>query len=282
MAIFRSTSAAQSLLDASPLRFELKEGKSEWTLIDSDLSAFDQAEKNRQKEEWIAFEEEQQRRYEKAAQEQEDVDIVNDDISSAASIDSHSSKATRGETSFPVKDGSTRWGATFGSEKSTPNAPAPSPSPSPSPPKARPPPTFTPNPLPPTPMNPFAEAPFPPPEALPLPSTSPQRRELHLSISRSFTNHDAYIKRQGYYGDFKLNRKTIMAEDLENRVPLEGMLDVSLSKEEVPLRIRIRKQEKQVQKSISLREMWEQGRRERSESTVQHSDNHIGKAKEEM
>ena len=57
--------------------------------------------------------------------------------------------------------------------------------------------------------------------------------------------------------------KTIMAEDLENRVPLAGMVDVSLSKEEVPLRIRIKRQEKQAQRIISLREMWEEGRRER-------------------
>ena len=58
-----------------------------------------------------------------------------------------------------------------------------------------------------------------------------------------------------------------MAEDLEDRVPLDGMVDVSLNKEEVPLRIRIKNQEKQVQKNIPLREMWEEGQREREADT---------------
>ena len=273
MAIFKSTNSAQNLLDASPLRFELQEGTTEWTPIESDLSALDLAEKNREKEEWIAFEEEQQRRNQKEEQEQEDEDIINDEIPSTHSIDSQPSKPVVGETSFPVKGGTTRWGTTFGSanarQKNVASSapPPPPPPPPPTPLKARSPSTFTPNPLP-TPANPFAEAPLPHSDALSNPPTSSQRRELHLSISRSHTNHEAYIKRQGYYGDFKLNTRTIMAEDLENRVPLEGMVDVSLSKEEVPLRIRIRKQEKQAQKTISLREMWEEGRRERGESTL--------------
>lgn len=59
-----------------------------------------------------------------------------------------------------------------------------------------------------------------------------------------------------------------MAEDLEDRVPLEGMVDVSLSKAEVPLRIRIKKQEKQTQRRVSLREMWEEGRRDREAGTL--------------
>ena len=245
----------------------MQEGKREWTPIESDLSALELAEKNRENEEWIAFEEEQQRRNEKVEQEKEDNDIINDDIFSTQNITSPPSEAVASETSFPVKGGSTKWGATFGSASSGQESITPSPPPS-APFKVRPPPTVTPNPLSPTPTNPFAEAPFPPADAPPVPPTSPQRRELYLSISRSFTNHEAYIKRQGYYGDFKLNTKTIMAEDLENRVPLAGMVDVSLSKEEVPLRIRIRKQEKQAQKRISLREMWEEGRRERGESTL--------------
>lgn len=58
-----------------------------------------------------------------------------------------------------------------------------------------------------------------------------------------------------------------MAEDLEDRVPLEGMVDVSLSKAEVPLRIRIKKREKQAQRNVSLWELWEEGRRDREGGT---------------
>ena len=239
-----------------------------WTPIASDSSALDVAEKNREKEEWIAFEEEQQRLNRKPEQEQEDEGRVSRDVSSAEVVDSQLSTPVVRETSFPVKGGSTRWGTTFASVKSGQNAITPSSPPPPSPPKAPPPPTFAPNPLPPSPTNPFAEAPFPPPsEPSDLPAP-PQRRELHLSISRSYINHQAYMERQGYYGAFRPNTKTIMAEDLEYRVPLAGMVDVSLSKEEVPLRIRKRKQEKHAQRRTSLREMWEEGRSERDSSTV--------------
>ena len=268
MAIFQSTSSAQNLLDASPLRFELQEGRSEWKLIASDSSALDVTEKNWEKEEWVVFEEEQQRLNRKQETEQKDEESTSDKIISVKGVGLQSSTSIAGETPFPIKGGNTRWGTTFASAKLEQSTFTPSSSPPPSPPRAPPPPTFAPNPLPPNPTNTFADAPCPPPsESSDLPA-SQQRRELHLSISRSYTNHQAYIKRQGYYGGFRPNTKTIMAEDLEYRVPLAGMVDVSLSKEEVPLRIRKRKQEKQAQRRTSLREMWEEGRRERAGSTV--------------
>lgn len=254
-------------MDASPLRFELQEGKTEWTPVPSDLSALDVAEKNREKEEWIAFEEEQQRKMQKEDLEQGDEDNLRFDIPGVSTVEARTSKPVAETTSFPSKGSSSRWGTTFASSKSAQNTITSSP-PSPPPLKASSPPTFTPNPLPPHPLNPSTETPLPPPNASLNPPTDPPRRELQLNISRSFTNHEAYIKRQGYYGGFTPNRKTIMAEDLEDRVPLEGMVDVSLSKAEVPLRIRIKKQEKQTQRRVSLREMWEEGRRDREAGTL--------------
>ncbi len=228
--------------------------------VTSDLSALDVAEKNREKEDWIAFEKEQQRKVQKDEQEPEDEDDISDDVSSAKDVDPLLSKPVTENTSLSAQGSSTRWGTTFASAKSAQTTFASFPRPSA---KAPSPPTFTPNPLPPNSTTPFAEAPFPAPNVSPDPPTPMRRRELQLSISRSFTNHQAYIKRQGYYGGFIPNKKTIMAEDLEDRVPLEGMVDVSLSKAETPLRVRIKRQEKQAQRSISLRDMWEEGRRAR-------------------
>ena len=70
-------------------------------------------------------------------------------------------------------------------------------------------------------------------------------------------NSQAYIERQGYYTDFVPDRKSIMAEDLEGRVPLEGLFDCRIKKEEVPLRIRNKRKEKGIREVFSLKALWD-------------------------
>ncbi|KAL8731956.1 MAG: hypothetical protein Q9166_003088 [cf. Caloplaca sp. 2 TL-2023] len=89
-------------------------------------------------------------------------------------------------------------------------------------------------------------------------------REFQLTVVKSFFNHQAYIERQAYYAGFNPDMKTIMAEDLRGRVPLEGLLDCSLKKGDVPLRIRLKRKERN-RSQISLRELWETGKKERGE-----------------
>lgn len=95
-------------------------------------------------------------------------------------------------------------------------------------------------------------------------NTSAIIQEFQLTVVKSFFNHQAYIERQAYYAGFNPNMKTIMAEDLKGRVPLEGYLDCSLNKGDVPLRIRLKKKE-QTRSHISLKELWKAGKRERGE-----------------
>lgn len=92
----------------------------------------------------------------------------------------------------------------------------------------------------------------------------PPVREFELSVEQSIFNHQAYIERQNYYAGFNPDPKTIMAEDLKGRVPLEGYLDCSLKKPDVPLRIRLRRQEAAMP-HVSLMELWEKGKKERGE-----------------
>lgn len=86
-------------------------------------------------------------------------------------------------------------------------------------------------------------------------------REFQLTIKRSVLNHQAYIQRQYYYGGFRLDDKSIMSEDLSGRVPAKGMVDCRFDKGEMPLRVRMKREEGA--KRASLRKVWEQGRRER-------------------
>lgn len=117
----------------------------------------------------------------------------------------------------------------------------------------------------------------PPPTGHPIsPPTSTPRisplesetelREFRLQISYSQGNHQEYIKRQAYYGGFKLDTSSIMAEDLEGRVPLEGMVDCAINKPEVPLWVRDMRRDKNEKVGMgSLRKIWEEGRRSRGE-----------------
>lgn len=116
------------------------------------------------------------------------------------------------------------------------------------------------------------ESPSPEPEIAPPPPKNTQshshhelqQREFQLTISRSHLNHQAYIERQAYYGSFNPDMRSIMAEDLESRVPLKGLADCKLGKEEVPLRIRQRRKEKDAERGwVGLKELWEIGRREK-------------------
>ena len=151
------------------------------------------------------------------------------------------------------------WGTTFSSARPSSNPP-PEPLPAPH--------GFTPSP---------SSTPVPPsPLSFPLPSSSiaipsqvddppsPQR-EVQIHVSPSSLNHQAYISRQGYYSSFRVSNKSIMAEDLEQRVPVYGMVDLRLDKEETPIRIRVKRDEAGNGKALPrLRELWENGMRKRN------------------
>ena len=87
-----------------------------------------------------------------------------------------------------------------------------------------------------------------------------QYRDFELKITQSDTNHQAYIERQGYYGPFTPDKKTIMAKDLMGRVPLEGLLDCDITKPEVPLRMRIKRTENGTFTPFSLKALYEKNK----------------------
>ena len=89
-------------------------------------------------------------------------------------------------------------------------------------------------------------------------------RETQLLISPSTLNHASYIARQGYYSRYQPRFKTVMAADLQHRVPLEGMADLRIGKEEIPLRVRQKNEERERERArMTLRDLWEEGMREK-------------------
>ena len=115
-----------------------------------------------------------------------------------------------------------------------------------------------------------ADLPSPPSSVHPqtLASTHFPPREFHLTIERSFLNHHAYIQRQHYYAGFELDVKSLMGDDLRERVPVPGMADCQLEMPEAPLRVRMKRMKKEEEEEeevgVGLRRLWEEGERERN------------------
>ena len=95
----------------------------------------------------------------------------------------------------------------------------------------------------------------------PQPQSQPHR-EFHLTITQSNMDHGKYIERQGYYAGFNPDNQTIMAEDLEARVPLIGLTDCQIRRMEAPARVVAKWRDKAAQRTTTLQEMWEKGRKE--------------------
>lgn len=98
--------------------------------------------------------------------------------------------------------------------------------------------------------------------------SSPQSqppREYQLTITQSNMDHGKYIERQGYYAGFNPDNKSMMAEDLEGRVPLAGLVDCQIRRTEAPARVVAKWREKAAQRTMTLKEIWENGKKERGE-----------------
>ncbi|MCJ1347984.1 hypothetical protein MMC31_006214 [Peltigera leucophlebia] len=236
IAIYQNPSSAKALIDASPLTFELEVGKigsaSATTHPDLNATITDVAD-----DESLEQGEEHRTKF-----------------------DSHTSETVTEAVSSPRKSSIDKLAAAF--------APVAEPIPecnlpSQTSPRDQAPHIPAPNSPPPT------DHSIPPrsstPETSPLESGT-EFREFRLQISYSQGNHQEYIKRQAYYGGFKVDTSSIMAEDLEGRVPLEGMVDCAINRPEVPLWVRDMRRDKNEKVGMgSLRKLWEEGRRIRGE-----------------
>ena len=68
-----------------------------------------------------------------------------------------------------------------------------------------------------------------------------------------------------------------MGDDLEGRVPVVGMADCRLEKQEVPLRYRIKRRQEEDQGGwVSLGSLWDEGERERAREMDRDAGEQVG------
>lgn len=247
LAIYQNASSAESLINASPLRFQMEIGKPGSTFLDSTSSVNDLD--NQVKRQGAPSVVEQEGRQLGATNN------VGNELYTGKGIRSRS----RESPIFQDVVGSNKWdsslsAANLGHDKSPKRSSS-----------HGQPQQFTPNPPPLNYPGPSADIPVPPPLQQFSKPTPPEFREFQLKISPSYTTHGAYIERQGYYGGFNVDTSTIMAEDLQDRVPLEGMADCQLQKPEVALWVKDMQKYRLGKNRSTLRQVWETGRRERGE-----------------
>ncbi|KAG8533780.1 uncharacterized protein KY384_001521 [Bacidia gigantensis] len=71
------------------------------------------------------------------------------------------------------------------------------------------------------------------------------KRGFHITVEPTKMNFQTLIQRQQYYSSFELDKTDIVFQDLCKRVPVVGMADCQLDRGEVPLRLRVKKLEKE-------------------------------------
>lgn len=249
LAIYQKSSSADAVINASPLDFEMEIGKAGSTSLQSTASTSSHADQvEEQQEPYISGTD---------ASSPEEYDDIDDELQTDSNHSNRETKMISEAVAFQGLGGSKKWGnalpATRMTDDNSPNTSSISTQRS----------QFTPN----------AEANYSPGMVtnIPIPRrskdtiepTEPEFRRFQLRISRSHRNHRDYIERQGYYGAFNPNKLTIMAEDLQGRVPVEAMIDCQLSKPEVPLWVKNMKNDRVTRKRLSLRQLWEEGKQAR-------------------
>ena len=249
MAIYQKTNDAQTIINASPLRFEL--GHAEASAPVSRLQHWDPpltAENQGQIDGGGSIEREDTI---DGQEEPHEVDHVQQRPDEATS---KSSTALGGKAKWGALRTSLIQHQATATVTATATAPAPAPAPATASPSSEAQlQNFTPNPPPVTGSAKDISQTLPPSE----PS-----REFHLIIERSVLNHHAYIQRQHYYAGFQLDLKNTMADDLRARVPVPGMADCQLMKGDAPLRLRNKKkQDEEAQPWKSLGQLWREGLR---------------------
>ncbi len=232
-AIYQNADAAQNVINASPLRFELKRAVLNSAATESSISmntsAADEKHGN--------------------GSEAEDSDQKGEWLKPLQRGRSLMKEPGAGNMSLPGPNASPDGlNARYTQANSIPT----------SPPRTSKPFTSNPTPSSATPTS----LPYPPTPA--SSSTKEVSKEFHLTIERSVLNHHAYIQCQHYYGGFELDKTHMMVQDLAARVPVRGMEDCQLDKGEVPLRVRV-KRGGEAKGRETLRDLWNEGRRQRGE-----------------
>lgn len=242
LAVYRNSHSAQSIIDASPLRFELGRAESSSSVsqfMPSTLPSADGEEED-------------------STPAQDESDYAQEEFSEVNSPRQRPNEASGEGTTFTGLSGTARWGTMRSSASTDQEAISPSPSP--------PPKTFTPNP---TPLKASsADLPNPPASTQEASISSDNPREFQLTIERSVLNHHVSIQREHYYDGFQLDLGSAMGDDLEGRVPVAGLADCQLDKPQVPLRVRLRRRQEADKRGwMSLGRLWEEGERERARET---------------
>ena len=204
----------------------------------------------------------------------DDSDQVQEEFNEVNTARQRPNEASGQGTTFTGLSGTARWGTMRASSSSSSTNQAATATTKTTPSPSSPPKTFTPNP---TPLKASStDLPNPNlsnPQKTPTTTSSHPPREFHLVIERSALNHHAYIVRQHYYAGFRLDLRDAMGDDLRERVPVAGMADCGLEKQEVPLRIRIKRRQQEGQKDwVSLGRLWEEGERERERAREMESE----------
>lgn len=90
----------------------------------------------------------------------------------------------------------------------------------------------------------------------------PPTREFHMTADVSKADLLGRIRRQKYYWDYEVKKRSFSQEELAKRVPVEALSDTEVEPGQIPQRVVNRKM-MEVSQNQTLRQLWDEGRRPR-------------------
>lgn len=95
---------------------------------------------------------------------------------------------------------------------------------------------------------------------------TPHARHYQLQINNSTFHHRDHVEQNAYNGSFRVSGRCAIQEDLAKNVPMSGLSEFTLRKEEKPWRVLHFEKQREEEQAKTLRKMLEEGRLARSAS----------------
>ena len=238
LAIYQASSSVQKIINDSPFRFKIENRGAGWTFAGSEILS--QAQSNHTNDVSAASNGDGISRLEEDRNTNEEPEVPSEEPNQAASNITAENQHSRDSNGGQTRDATNRQLDRSIDQGLPPKGSLTDPS-------------ILPSPV--TKQQPSNSSSSP---QTSQPSRAPLFKEFELKITPSRMKHQTYMERQGYYFQFTPDSRTIMAADLEGRVPLAGLTDCHVKKEEIHLRIRQDRARNGGPQPFSIRKLWEQ------------------------
>ena len=107
-----------------------------------------------------------------------------------------------------------------------------------------------------------AEPTLPRPQPQPFPRESTRKtiqQTYRVTADRWRGSHQDYLERSQFWGPFRVDKRSMIHQDLAKSVPIVGLSDINLKRKDIPIRILLKRRE-EVKGQKPLMQIWEEAK----------------------